>query len=57
MAIIHPRLSSPLAEKHGGYKLELELLELLRMGLPDDFDVFHGLTWHRAFVGSKVWRA
>ena len=45
MAIIHPRLSPPLAEKHGGYKLELKLLELLRLGLPDDFDVFHGLTW------------
>ena len=45
MAIIHPRLSSPLVEKHGGYKLELKLLELLRSGLPDDFDVFHGLSW------------
>jgi hypothetical protein len=45
MAIIHPRLSPPIAEKHGGYKLELKLLELLRIGLPDDFDVFHGLTW------------
>jgi hypothetical protein len=45
MAIIHPRISHPLAQQHGGYKLELKLLELLRMGLPDDFDVFHGLTW------------
>jgi len=45
MAIIHPRLSHPFAEKHSGYKLELKLLELLRMGLSDDFDVFHGLTW------------
>ena len=45
MAIIHPRLSHPLAQQHGGYKLELNLLELLRMGLPDNFDVFHGLTW------------
>ena len=45
MAIIHPRLSHPLALQHGGYKLELNLLELLRMGLPDNFDVFHGLTW------------
>ena len=45
MAIIHPRLIHPLAPPHGGYKLELKLLELLRMGLPDNFDVFHGLTW------------
>ena len=45
MAIIHPRISSPLALQHGGYKLELKLLEMLRMGLPDNFDVFHGLTW------------
>ena len=45
MAIIHPRLSPPLAHKHGGYRLELSLLEMLRMGLPDNFDVFHGLTW------------
>ena len=45
MAIIHPRLIHPLTPPHGGYKLELKLLELLRMGLPDNFDVFHGLTW------------
>ena len=45
MAIIHPRLSHSLAPQHGGYKLELKLLDLLRMGLPDTFDVFHGLTW------------
>jgi thymidine kinase len=45
MAIIHPRISPPLALQHGGYKLELKLLEMLRMGLPDNFDVFHGLTW------------
>ena len=45
MAIIHPRLIQPLTPPHGGYKLELKLLELLRMGLPDNFDVFHGLTW------------
>ena len=45
MAIIHPRISHPLALQHGGYQLELKLLEILRMGLPDNFDVFHGLTW------------
>jgi hypothetical protein len=45
MAIIHPRISPPLALQHGGYQLELKLLEILRMGLPDNFDVFHGLTW------------
>ena len=49
MAIIHPRLSPPLAHKHGGYKLELTLLELLRTGLPDNFDVFHGLTWSTVY--------
>ena len=45
MAIIHPRLSQPLNLPHGGYQLELNLLEMLRTGLPDTFDVFHGLTW------------
>ena len=45
MAIIHPRLSLPLTLPHGGYQLELNLLEILRLGLPDTFDVFHGLTW------------
>ena len=45
MAIIHPRLSHPLTLPHGGYQLELNLLEILRLGLPDSFDVFHGLTW------------
>ncbi len=45
MAIVHPRLTPPLVDKHGGYKLELSLLNLLRVGLPDSFDVFHGLTW------------
>ena len=45
MAIIHPRLSHPLTLTHGGYQLELNLLEILRLGLPDTFDVFHGLTW------------
>jgi hypothetical protein len=45
MAIIHPRISPPLALQHGGYQLELKLLEILRMGLPDNFDVFHGLAW------------
>lgn len=45
MAIIHPRLSHPLTLPHGGYQLELNLLEILRLGLPDTFDVFHGLTW------------
>ena len=45
MAIIHPRLSHPLTLPHGGYQLELNLLDILRLGLPDTFDVFHGLTW------------
>lgn len=45
MAIIHPRLNHPLTLPHGGYQLELNLLEILRLGLPDSFDVFHGLTW------------
>jgi thymidine kinase len=45
MAIVHPRLRPPIVPKHGGYQLELRVLELLRTGLPDSFDVFHGLTW------------
>ena len=45
MAIIHPRLVQPHTLPHGGYQLELNLLEMLRTGLPDTFDVFHGLTW------------
>ncbi len=44
MAIIHPRFHSN-TPKQGGYSRELNLLEMLRVGLPDNFDVFHGLTW------------
>ena len=44
MALIHPRIQ-PLPTKQGGYALEIRLLEMLRVGLPDSFDVFHGLVW------------
>ena len=45
MAVIHPQISPTLSLQHGGYLLELKLLDMLRLGLPDNFDVFHGLTW------------
>lgn len=44
MAIIHPKFSTA-NPKQGGYTRELNLLEMLRLGLPDSFDVFHGLAW------------
>ena len=44
MAIIHPRISA-VTIKNGGYHRELALLDMLRLGLPDSFDVFHGLAW------------
>jgi hypothetical protein len=44
MAIIHPKFSTS-NPKQGGYTRELNLLEMLQVGLPDSFDVFHGLAW------------
>ena len=44
MAIIHPHkaLSGPMTA--GDYR-EQDLLQQLKDGLPDSFDVFHGLEW------------
>ena len=44
MARIHPRIQPFYGHKGGIYR-ELALLELLRLGLSDQFDVFHGLAW------------
>jgi len=51
MARLHPHLPNQGPMTGGDYR-ERDLLWLLRDGLPDSFDVFHGLTWsamHGAF--------
>ena len=51
MARLHPHLPHQGPMSGGDYR-ERDLLWLLRDGLPDSFDVFHGLTWssmHGAF--------
>ncbi len=51
MAQLHPHLPHQGPMTGGDYR-ERDLLWLLRDGLPDSFDVFHGLTWsamHGAF--------
>ena len=51
MARLHPHLPHQVPMSGGDYR-ERDLLWLLRDGLPDSFDVFHGLTWssmHGAF--------
>ena len=51
MARLHPHLPHQGPMTGGDYR-ERDLLCLLRDGLPDSFDVFHGLTWsamHGAF--------
>ena len=51
MARLHPHLPDQGPMTGGDYR-ERDLLWLLRDGLPDSFDVFHGLTWsamHGAF--------
>ena len=51
MARLHPHLPNQGPMSGGDYR-ERDLLWLLRDGLPDSFDVFHGLTWsamHGAF--------
>jgi hypothetical protein len=51
MARLHPHLPNQGPMTGGDYR-ERDLLWLLRDGLPDRFDVFHGMTWlamHGAF--------
>jgi hypothetical protein len=51
MARLNPHLHNQGPMTGGDYR-ERDLLWLLRDGLPDSFDVFHGLTWsamHGAF--------
>lgn len=52
MAVIHPHLYRSTS-KQGGYLRELELLEMLRVGLSDRFDVFHGLAWSSIHHGIQ----
>ncbi len=36
----------PCLLEDGGLFRKLDVLERLRLGLPDGFGVFHELTWH-----------
>ena len=52
MARIHPSipLNGPLSA--GDYR-ERDMLRLLEVGLPDDFDVFHNLPWTTVESGQQ----
>jgi hypothetical protein len=42
----------PNLRTDGGLFRELDVLERLRLGLPDGFEVFHEVTWHSVHEGS-----
>lgn len=53
MAYIVPSDISRLALA-GAHSPELETLQALRSGLPNDYTVFHGVHWTRAYEGRTV---
>jgi hypothetical protein len=50
MATLTPSLLPSLRED-GGLFRELDVLERLRLGLPDGFEIFHEVTWHSVHEG------
>lgn len=50
MAKLSPSLIPSLRED-GGLFRELDVLERLRLGLPDGFEIFHEVTWHTIHEG------
>jgi hypothetical protein len=47
MAIIHPTLPLPRVAQSLGWVTEMEVLELLKEGLPDAYTLFHSVDWMR----------
>ena len=50
MALLHPSHFPDLREDGGLYR-ELDVLERLRLGLPDGYEAFHEITWHNVHEG------
>ena len=50
MAVLNPS-QLPSLRTDGGLFRELDVLERLRLGLPDAFEVFHEVTWHSVHEG------
>lgn len=50
MAIVTPS-QLPSIREDGGLFRELNVLERLRLGLPDGFEIFHEVTWHSVHEG------
>ena len=42
----------PSIREDGGLFRELDVLERLRLGLPDGFEIFHEVTWHTIHEGN-----
>jgi hypothetical protein len=51
MATLNPS-QLPSLREDGGLFRELDVLESLRLGLPDDFEIFHEVTWHTIHEGN-----
>ncbi len=51
MATLNPS-QLPSLREDGGLFRELDVLERLRLGLPDGFEIFHEVTWHTIHEGS-----
>jgi hypothetical protein len=51
MATLNPS-QLPSLREDGGLFRELDVLESLRLGLPDGFEIFHEVTWHTIHEGN-----
>jgi hypothetical protein len=51
MATLNPS-QLPSLREDGGLFRELDVLEHLRLGLPDGFEIFHEVTWHTIHEGN-----
>ena len=51
MANLNPS-QLPSIREDGGLFRELDVLERLRLGLPDGFEIFHEVTWHTIHEGN-----
>lgn len=52
MATLNPS-QLPNLREDGGLFRELDVIERLRVGLPDGFEIFHEVTWHTTFARTN----
>ena len=52
MARLHPNLNRTAYDTLGAQG-ELRVLEILELGLPDAYDIFHGVDWSTMYQGDQ----